>query len=180
MRTNLLHFSTWTPTWLHQRLQQQQPRPTQPSLQRSSKQKKKKYCYGSMQFWCGSGSADLYFCLMDPDPDADPNPAIFVSDLQGVNKKFFCLLLFDGTFTSFSKIKAAGINVFLIIFAWWWRSGSGFVSLTNGSRSRSERPKNIRIIRIRIRIRNTEKSESYINWSQRCASFRYLSVDERP
>ncbi len=42
------------------------------------------------------------------DPDADPDPVIFVSDLQGVNKKkstFFCLLLFEGTFTSFSKDK---------------------------------------------------------------------------
>jgi hypothetical protein len=39
------------------------------------------------------------------DPDADPDPVIFVSDLQGVNKKFFCLLLFEGTFTSFFKDK---------------------------------------------------------------------------
>jgi hypothetical protein len=42
---------------------------------------------------------------MDPDPDADPDPAIFVIDLQMptknkfVLKKFFCLLLFEGTFT---------------------------------------------------------------------------------
>jgi hypothetical protein len=46
---------------------------------------------------------------MDPDPDADPNPAIFVIDLQHANKKnefkkIFCLLLFEGTyFTSFFK-----------------------------------------------------------------------------
>jgi hypothetical protein len=26
---------------------------------------------------------------MDPAPDADPDPAIFVSDLQGVNQKNF-------------------------------------------------------------------------------------------
>jgi hypothetical protein len=44
---------------------------------------------------------------MDPDPD----PAIFVIDLQDANKKLifltsFCLLLFDGTFTPFSKIKS--------------------------------------------------------------------------
>jgi hypothetical protein len=50
---------------------------------------------------------------MDPDPDADPDPAIFVIDLQDANKqnvvkKFFCLLLFEGTFTvhHFSKIKS--------------------------------------------------------------------------
>ncbi len=46
------------------------------------------------------------------DPDADLDPAIFVIDLQDTNKKlilltkFFCLLLLEGTFTSFSKIKS--------------------------------------------------------------------------
>jgi len=64
------------------------------------------------------------------DPDADPDPAIFVSDLYDANKqqiflkKFFYLLLFEGTFTSFFKDKkskrshkALGIKVFLTIFA---------------------------------------------------------------
>jgi hypothetical protein len=43
------------------------------------------------------------------DPDSDLDPAFFVIDLQDANKeiiltkKFFCLLLFEGTFTSFSK-----------------------------------------------------------------------------
>jgi hypothetical protein len=42
----------------------------------------------------------------------DPVPAIFVIDLQDANKKqislkkFFCLLLFEGTFTSFFKDKS--------------------------------------------------------------------------
>jgi hypothetical protein len=42
---------------------------------------------------------------------ADSDPAIFVSDLQDSNKKlietkkFLCLLLFEGTFTSFFKDK---------------------------------------------------------------------------
>ncbi len=48
------------------------------------------------------------------DPDLDPDPAVFliVIDLQDANKilifckTFFCLLLFEGTFTSFSKIKS--------------------------------------------------------------------------
>jgi hypothetical protein len=58
-----------------------------------------------MTFWCGSGSADPCLRLIDPDP------AIFIIDLQDANKnelkkKFFCLLLFEGTFTSFSKIKS--------------------------------------------------------------------------
>jgi hypothetical protein len=41
----------------------------------------------------------------------DLDPAIFVIDLQNANqkttvakKKYFCFLLFEGTFTSFSKI----------------------------------------------------------------------------
>ncbi len=64
------------------------------------------------------------------DPDADPNPAVLIIDLQDANKKLifwkklFFALLFEGTFTSFfkdkkSKIshKTVGIKVFLTIFA---------------------------------------------------------------
>jgi hypothetical protein len=46
---------------------------------------------------------------MDPDPDADSS--IFIIDLQDANKKLFfllkfsCILLFEGTFTSFFKDK---------------------------------------------------------------------------
>jgi hypothetical protein len=91
---------------------------------------------GSMAFWCGSWSGDP--CLWLIDSDANPDPAIFVIDLQDANKKlilkkvvkivikkFFCLLLFAGTFTSFFKDKKSkrnhktvGIKVFLSIFAW--------------------------------------------------------------
>ncbi len=40
---------------------------------------------------------------MDLDPDADPDPSIFIIDLQDGNKKlikkkFSCILLFEGTF----------------------------------------------------------------------------------
>ncbi len=58
-----------------------------------------------MKIWCGSGSAGPHLWLMDPDP------AIFVSDLQDINqqKKFFLssfyILLFEGTFTWFFKDK---------------------------------------------------------------------------
>ena len=67
---------------------------------------------------------------MDTDPDADPDPSIFIIDLQDANKnefkkKFFCIVLFEGTFTSFFKDKKSkrshktvGIKVFLTIFAW--------------------------------------------------------------
>jgi hypothetical protein len=43
--------------------------------------------------------------------EQDPDPAFFVIDLQDANKKliflfyFFCLLLIEGTFTSFFKDK---------------------------------------------------------------------------
>jgi hypothetical protein len=63
------------------------------------------------------------------DPDSDPDPAIFVIDLQDANQKlilknFFRLLLFEGTFTSFFKDKKSKrsnkteeIKVFLTMFA---------------------------------------------------------------
>jgi hypothetical protein len=49
---------------------------------------------------------------MDPNPDSDPDadPSNFIIDLQDANKKlilkkFFCILLFEGTFTSSFKGK---------------------------------------------------------------------------
>jgi hypothetical protein len=69
---------------------------------------------------------------MDPDSDldADPDPSIFIIDLQDANKKlmfffkFSCILLFEGTFTSFFKDKKSKrshkiveIKVFHTIFA---------------------------------------------------------------
>jgi hypothetical protein len=54
----------------------------------------------------------------------DPDPAIFVIDLQDTKKKVFSLLLFEGTFTSFFEdkkskrsYKTVGIKVFLTILA---------------------------------------------------------------
>jgi hypothetical protein len=59
----------------------------------------------------------------------DPDPAIFVIDLQDANNKkrfrsFLCLFLFEGTFTSYFKDKKStighkpvGIKVLLTIFA---------------------------------------------------------------
>jgi hypothetical protein len=55
----------------------------------------------------------------------DPDPAIFVIDLQDGNKKlifskFFCLFLFEGSFTFFFKDKShktEGTKVLLPIFA---------------------------------------------------------------
>ncbi len=56
----------------------------------------------------------------------DPDPFIFINDLQDAKKnlKFFCILLFKGTFTSFFKDKKSNrshkteeIKVFLTILA---------------------------------------------------------------
>ncbi len=43
---------------------------------------------------------------MDPDLDADPDPAIFVSDLLDVNKKLFFAYYFLKVQYHFSKIKS--------------------------------------------------------------------------
>ncbi len=81
-------------------------------------------CCGSMTFWCGSGSADPWLWLMDPDP------AIFVIDLQDANQKLIYKKKFSADYFLkvqlhyFSKIKSkrnhktVGIKVFLTIFAW--------------------------------------------------------------
>jgi hypothetical protein len=89
---------------------------------------------------------------MDPDPDADPS--VFIIDLNDANKKlvfkkkFPCILLFEGTFTSFIKIKShnsknEGLSYYKVPIC----------LMIEGSISR--RPKNMWI---RIRIRNTARN----------------------
>jgi hypothetical protein len=72
---------------------------------------------------------------LNADPDADPDPAIFIIDLQGANKKlikqkiFFSISLFGGTFTLFLKVKNSrnqGFSCFFCLF------GSGFATLVCG------------------------------------------------
>jgi hypothetical protein len=50
-----------------------------------------KQCWGSMTFWCGSGSADPYLCLMDPasNPFLTLDSTPFFSDIKDAKKKFF-------------------------------------------------------------------------------------------
>ncbi len=106
----------------------------------------------------------------------DPDPAIFVIDLQDASKKlifltqFFCILLFEATFTSFFKDKQnewqnsrnQGFSYYFCMMIEGSGSGSragsgsGSIPLTSGSgRSKNMWIRWIRI-RIRIRIRNTE------------------------
>jgi hypothetical protein len=110
--------------------------------------------YGSRYgFGCGSGSCYFRHWLQDANKKLK-------------QKKFSAYYFLKVHFHHFSKIKNSkrshrivGIKVFLTIFAWWWKSGSASIPLTNGSGSGSRRPKNIRI-RILIRIRNTGKNHA--------------------
>jgi hypothetical protein len=93
----------------------------------------------------------------------DPDPAIFVIDLQDANKKLifkkkvFCLLLFEGTYTSFKKDKKVqkksqnsmnqGFSYDLCLMTEGSGPGSGSLLLTSGSGS--GRPKNMWIRWIR-------------------------------
>ncbi len=102
---------------------------------------------------------DLYLWITDPALDPDQWPSrhepkqIFL---------VFCLLLFEGIFTSFFQDrrksywshKTVEIKVFLTIFAWWWKDPDlkpdPYLQLTDPGG-----PKNLWILR--IRIRNTDK-----------------------
>jgi hypothetical protein len=44
-------------------------------------------CSGSVTFWYGFGSADPYHLFTNPGLDPDPDPALYFSDFQDVNKK---------------------------------------------------------------------------------------------
>jgi hypothetical protein len=76
--------------------------------------------------------------LIDPDADsdADPDPSIFIIDLQDANKKLilkknFCILRFEGTFTSFFKGKKSkgsknlGFSYYFCLMIEGSRPGSG-------------------------------------------------------
>ncbi len=104
-----------------------------------------------MTFWGGSGSADPCLWLMDPDP------AIFVIDLQDASQK----LIFNKIFSAYYFLK-----VFLHHFSKTKSQKESQNSRNQGfsyyfcmmiEGSGSGRPKNmwIRWNRIRIRIRNT-------------------------
>ncbi len=102
-----------------------------------------------------------YLWLIDPDP----NPAIFVSDLQDANKKLFCFLSFFllinfrmYTYIIFQRweviknslnIRNQGFSSFFCLLM------EGFGSEQINYLSWSRRHKNILILWIRIRLQNT-------------------------
>ncbi len=112
-------------------------------------------CCGSMTFWRGSGSGcgsmplingSVSFYLHHWPSRCQQKTKFF--------KKFSCVLLFEGTFTSFfgdKKVKKKSQNSRNQGFSYY------VCLMKEGSGSGSRRPKNmwIRWIRIRIRIRNT-------------------------
>jgi hypothetical protein len=85
----------------------------------------------------------------------DPDPAIFVSDLQDVKKKIFskvfCLLLFEGTFISFfngkshTEVTKQKESTFVLLF------------LLDYKRTRIRIRISEKLIRIRIRIQEAQK-----------------------
>jgi hypothetical protein len=101
--------------------------------------------------------------------DPDPDPAIFLIDLQDASKKLIFNTIFSAYYFlkihlhNFSKIKSQkkpqnsrnqGFSYYfcMMIEGSGSRAGSGSIPLTSGSGSGSRRPKNIRI-RIRMWIR---------------------------
>jgi hypothetical protein len=77
--------------WSHHNNTRQDFRSTQVTITfrdsqygQETEMKRKKQCCGSMTFWSGSGSESI----------RDPDPAIFVIDLQDANKKLFFILFF--------------------------------------------------------------------------------------
>jgi hypothetical protein len=101
----------------------------------------------------------------------DPDPVIFVIDLQDANKKLIHFFIFSAFYFLkvhlhlFPKIKSQkesqnsrnqGFSYYSCMMIEGSRSGaeSGSTPLTNGSGARSGRPKNMWIRWIRIRIRS--------------------------
>jgi hypothetical protein len=98
------------------------------------------------------------------DPDSDPDPAIFVIDLQDASKKIIFNTIFSAHYflkvhlDHFSKIKSQkesqnsrnqGFSYYLCMII--EGSGSGSIPLNIGAGSGSRRPKNMWIRWIRIR-----------------------------
>ena len=122
-------------------------------------------CSGSMTFWGESGSADPCFWLMDPDP------AIFVIDLQDASKKQIfntnsAYYFLKVHLHHFSKIKCKnesqnrrnqGFSYYFYMMIEGSESGS--IPLTSGSGS--GRPKNMWI---RIRMQHCLKS-GFVGWA---------------
>ncbi len=127
-------------------------------------------CAGSVTFWGGSGygpgSADP--CLWPMDPDSDPDPAIFVIDLQYASKKpnfshnFAAYYFLKVHLHHLSKIKSQkesqnsrnqGFSYYfcMMIEGSGSRAGSGSIHLTCESGSGSRRPKKMWILWIRFR-----------------------------
>ncbi len=102
-------------------------------------------CWESVTFWSGSGSADSYLWLTDPDPTP------FFSDFKDANNHYFHV-----TYPQYSVFSLSGLKIYFfakILFCKRYFSPLNTSPLTNGSGS--GRSKNMRILLIRIQIPNT-------------------------
>ncbi len=113
-----------------------------------------------MGFWCGSRS-------------------MLLTNGSGSCWRFFCFLLFEGTFTSFFKDKKSkrshetvgqGFSYYFCLMI--KESGSGSIPLTNGSGS--GRPKNMWIRW--VRIRNTDKIIMNFVHAAECRAILFTSL----
>ncbi len=117
-------------------------------------------CWGSVTFWCGSGSPDPYLLLMDPDihQDPTPGPTPFFSDFKDAkNWIFFIVFSFTVPSGILSSVLLALFQSAQHLYEKSEGAGSGSIPLTNGSGSGSGRPKNIR-----IRIPNTAQNDHFL------------------
>jgi hypothetical protein len=139
-----------------------------------------------MTFWGGSGSGDPCLWLMNPDQDPGSGSCYFrhwpLRCQQKTNflHNFFCLLLFEATFTSFFKDKKSkesqnsrnqGFSYHFCMMkegsGSGSTSGSGSRSIPRTSGSGSGRPKNmwIRWIRIRNTASNPNNCFTSESWA---------------
>ncbi len=131
------------------------------------------YCR-SMTFWDGSGSGDPYLWLMDPD--LDPDPAVFVIDLQDtiikltVKRNVFCSLpTFWRHLHHFSKIKSEKEVKLFSVFT-FWRLLHHFSKITSEKEVTKQKESRVflpsfffdRRIRLRIRIQEAQKHTVWI------------------
>jgi hypothetical protein len=72
-------------------------------------------CWGSMTFWCGSGSPDPYLGLMDQDPDSTPDLTPFFIDFKDAKKIFF-LFFFIITCPEAHHLQSKKFNFLLKLF----------------------------------------------------------------
>ncbi len=116
-------------------------------------------CCGSMTFWCGSGSrsADPWLWLIDPNPDSDPNrdpdPAIFIIDIQDANKK----LIKKKCFSAYYFLKVHLLTYFSVWRIWDVYHGSRILIFTHPGSRISDLESRILDLKTATKVRGEKK-----------------------